>query len=61
MDVLNKGEKKIMKEKVAKSFTLDNAVLLALMTLKKEKHINLSSWVNRIIKEKLKEEIKKSV
>lgn len=50
-----------MKEKVAKSFTLDNAVLLALMTLKKEKHINLSSWVNRIIKEKLKEEIKKSV
>lgn len=45
-----------MKEKVIKSFTLDNVVLLRLMELKEEKHINLSSWVNRIIKEKLGEE-----
>ncbi len=50
-----------MKEKVVKSFTLDNAVLIALMTLKREKHINLSSWVNRIIKEKLGEERKADV
>lgn len=50
-----------MKDKVVKSFTLDSAVLLALMTLKREKHINLSSWVNRIIKEKLIEESKSDV
>lgn len=50
-----------MKEKVIKSFTLDNAVLLRLMELKEEKHINLSSWVNRIIKEKLIEERKTDV
>lgn len=50
-----------MTEKVIKSFTLDKAVLLALMTLKREKHINLSSWVNKIIREKLGEDIKKDV
>lgn len=50
-----------MKDKVVKSFTLDNAVLIALMTLKREKHINLSSWVNKIIKEKLEEENKSHV
>lgn len=50
-----------MKAKVIKSFTLDSAVLIALMTLKREKHINLSSWVNKIIKEKLEEETKTDV
>jgi len=50
-----------MKDKVVKSFTLDNAVLIALTTLKEEKHINLSAWVNRIIKEKLIEESKSDV
>lgn len=50
-----------MKEKVIKSFTLDSAVLLSLTALKREKHINLSAWVNRIIKEKLIEESKSDV
>lgn len=50
-----------MNEKVVKSFTLDNAVLLALMALKRERNINLSSWVNEIIKEKLKRERERNV
>ena len=44
-----------MTKKVTKSFCLEQSTLMDLMTLKNEQNINISSFVNSVIKGKIAE------
>lgn len=44
-----------MTKKVTKSFCLEQSTLMDLMTLKHEQNINISSFVNSVIKAKIAE------
>lgn len=44
-----------MANKVTKSFCIEQSTLLDLMTLKHEQNINISSFVNALIKAKIAE------
>lgn len=44
-----------MTKKVTKSFCLEQSTLMDLMTLKNEQNINISSFVNSVIKGKIVE------